>query len=111
MKNNTIKILSHNLEMIVDDPHEWSDNGLGRIDLRSMIIRLSDKTSPEIQKSTLIHEITHFIFDINGIEDVSESVVNAIALGFFSFIRDNPEIIKQLQYKETMKEGIDGADT
>lgn len=96
----TIKLLSHDISIIVESPVAWGhDTSMGRADIKTQTIRISDRLSDGIALNTLIHEILHLIANLNDIE-LSETQVGVIATGLFTLIQDNPELIKITSLKE-----------
>lgn len=96
-----IKLLSHDVVMKVNDPTTWDVNGMGRCSLALLEIQISKHMPPHAQGSTLIHEIIHMIADMHSIE-LSEHQVDSLALGLFSFIRENPKLLTKLTKGERL---------
>jgi hypothetical protein len=95
MNNQTLALLNHKIELIVSASSPWVANGMGRCDTSKSQIHIKEGMPSDVQGSIFIHELVHYIADMNGI-DLSEQTVNNLALGFFSFLKSNPEFIKEL---------------
>lgn len=89
-----IKILSHEVKLIKNSPGNWLQGGLGRAYIKDGEILLNIDQSEDSLKSTLIHEITHYISDLLSLE-LSEQQVDGIAMGMFTVLKDNPKLIKE----------------
>ena len=95
MKDNVIRILSHDINIEFSNPDLWSDGGLGRACLKASKISLNDNLSTDLTLSTLLHECIHIISNMMDLE-LSESQVSGVGNGIFTIIKDNHEYIKEL---------------
>jgi hypothetical protein len=90
-------LYSHNFEIVETDPQAWSPGGMGRASQMTGQVHIRTGMPSDVKDITLLHEVIHLIFDMNGIElKDSEVTVSVIANGMFSFLRSNPEIAKRL---------------
>lgn len=94
-----IKIISHEVELIKNSPGNWSQGGLGRADIKEGQILLNIEQSEDSLRSTLIHEVTHYISDLLSLE-LSEQQVDGVAMGMFTFLKDNPDFIVREFYSK-----------
>lgn len=94
----TIKILSHKVKVIKNSPGNWSQGGLGRAYIKDGQILLNADQAEDTLKSTLVHEIVHYVADLLSLE-LSEQQVDGIAMGMFTVLKDNPDITKESFYK------------
>ena len=90
---------------------EEDKNVYGAINQFQQIIYISSDSTMQCKKATLLHELVHAIFLMNGSmyvgdskEDIdeqmnvaSELLVDRTANGMFEIIRRNPEVMKWLQ--------------
>ena len=75
----------------------------GRIFQGLRLIKISKKCSYQTMLQTLQHEGTHGIVWEYGIDD-AEELVEPISNGFFAFIIDNPELVREiLRHAEKIK--------
>ncbi len=93
----TIKILSHEVKLIKNSPGNWADGALGRAYIKDGEILLNLDQSEDSMRSTFVHEVTHYIADLLSIE-MSEQQVDGIAMGMFTFLKDNKEIVLEEFY-------------
>lgn len=87
-----------------------SSNVFGAINQFDQVIYIASDTTPQCQKATMLHELIHAIFLMNGSmnvgatsEDVqeqmnvsSELLVDRTANGIFEIMRRNPELMRWL---------------
>lgn len=76
-------------------------NCLGRCDLRELRIRVRTDMPQPMQAEILVHEIMHAIWSHAYIDDVpkkEETIVSMLAMGFAQVLRDNPHVVKFIQY-------------
>ena len=92
---STFKLLSHNITLKINDPSTWAESGMGRCYLPKLEILINKEMSPDIQGSTLIHELMHMIADMHSIE-INEQQIDALTLGIYSFIKENPKMIDNI---------------
>lgn len=91
----SIRLLCHDVKVAVESPKMWSVGGLGRTSLKLMEIALCDEMPADIKHSVLLHEIIHLIADMHSME-ITEQQIDAISIGFFSLLRDNHELIRDI---------------
>lgn len=73
---------------------------LGEIDFDRLEIKICEGLADQKEAETLLHEILHGILDATASQetkDGEEALVNRLASGLTSVIRDNPELIDFLQ--------------
>ena len=104
-----ITICGHDFELsyddIVEDNHE-----LGMSSLRRGTVLLRSDLPPDIEHSTLLHEIVHQICDLHSITlPNEETTIDVIAMGILNFIRHNDTLINSLRMRVSLKTfiGID----
>ena len=90
-----IKLLSHSITLKINDPSTWAESGMGRCHLPKLEILINNSMPPDIQGSTLIHELIHMIADMNSVK-ITEQQVDTISLGVYSFIKENPKMIDSI---------------
>lgn len=79
--------------------HMRDDNGTelyGQINYLEQTITLSNASSLEQKKATLIHELIHGIDEMYSI-GLKEKQVEKLGNGIFMLIRDNPEMFREEQ--------------
>lgn len=77
--------------------HMRDDNGAelyGQINYLEQTITLSNASSLEQKKATLIHEIVHGIDELYGI-GLKEKQVEKLGNALYVLIRDNPEMFRE----------------
>lgn len=99
----TIKILDHLIDVYIEDPKHWTHNRMGTADTKSATIRIREDMAIDIQCSTFLHELIHIICDFNSIE-LSEQVLDAMALGIFSFMKNNNNFLENFTQKRENNE-------
>lgn len=87
---------------LVEDLHEVDEQGTkhtyyGSQHFITAAIKIMAEMNPRIEASTFLHEITHGILENSGYHTQDESLVDAIAYGFYDLIRQNPDLILYLQ--------------
>lgn len=61
-------------------------------------IQVSPGQLPQTYYTTVLHEVLHTIgTDFSISELAKESVVGPLSMALFSFIRDNPDLVKRIQ--------------
>ncbi len=103
-----IRLLCHDVKVVVEDPKMWSVAGLGRTSLKLMEIALNEDMPNDIRHSVLLHEITHLIADMNSVE-LTEPQIDAISIGFFSLLQDNHELIRDIAGMPHPQQSMGGA--
>jgi len=103
MEKDVVKLLEQELELSVDAKTAWTGNYMGHSSTEQGYIRIKAGMTKDATASTLLHEVVHMIFDICGVkESGDEHLVNNLALGIMSFIRNNKQVIE----KYIMTEGV-----
>lgn len=76
----------------------------GQICYPSLEIELDAGSQPQRQYAILLHEIVHGILNhsklnktLNEKEELLEDVVEIVAHGMLGVIRDNPELVREIQ--------------
>jgi hypothetical protein len=72
---------------------------LGEIDFEKLEIKICAGLPDQKETETILHEIFHGILEATGSEDIKdgeEALVNRLASGMNSVLRDNPELFKFL---------------
>lgn len=81
------------------------DHLIGHTELKDLTIFIAYDIAPQVQRDTLIHELLHACFAIQGFppmkdmdekEDQEEWVVKNLTSVLHAVIRDNPELIAYL---------------
>jgi hypothetical protein len=90
-----IKLLSNRVNVKICSPDSWAVDGMGRCDIRKLQILVSNDMPKDIVDTVFIHELVHMISDLNGIE-FPEHCTDALALGFVSFLKNNPQIVANI---------------
>ena len=105
MIQTTITILGHTYHISECDPGMWCSNGMGRSDVRRGTIELNIAMTDDVKRSTLIHEVIHQLADILDISSIreSESNISALAAGFYTILKDNPELVSWLIKRDVME--------
>jgi len=94
-KEYTLKLLSHEIQVVIEDPGDWAEGSMGRANLMQQKVHINSSMPKDARDSTLIHELVHLISDMNSLE-LTEIHVDVISTGFFSFLRDNSELVYSL---------------
>lgn len=68
----------------------------GRADHRAREIRVTLSAHKEAQKSIMLHEIIHCIFDQASLSQDNEVLTDVLANGLLNIIRGNKDLIKWL---------------
>ena len=92
-----IKLLEHKFNLCIEDPGLWVEDELGKCSLKNGKILLNKNLPKDVLSSTLLHEVTHMIADLNSI-DLDEQVVDNLSLGYLSFIKNNRKLIEEMIY-------------
>lgn len=80
------------------------DEDCGNYDAGRAEIHISNQLAPDVERITLIHELTHDVLFRTGVEngmekDDRERICDGIAVGFYELIRSNPSLIEYLTSK------------
>lgn len=101
-----LNILEHQITVLFQDQTFWNTGSMGRASLKDSKIGINPTMTPEVQASTLLHEIIHIIADALSLE-VKEPVIDGIAMGLFQVLRRNPELVPfLLGAKEIERQGV-----
>lgn len=87
----SVKVASHNLRVRFMESILWGDR-VGTLRSAEQSILVSADAQDQAQKSTVMHELVHFIGDVYGL-DLSEQTEATLASAFFSLIRENDELV------------------
>lgn len=78
--------------------------GFSTLEASLIGIRTTQPTSHTYQADTLLHELLHMAFRVSGFEFVDsateEQVVLAASTNLLHALRENPDLVKFLTYKE-----------
>lgn len=67
----------------------------GEFEHDPLTIRISSGLTPDDEKETLIHEITHAV-ELQMNLDLPEDAVRQLSIGLFAVLRDNPKLAAYL---------------
>ncbi len=102
MKSTKIKLLEHNIDVNFESPGTWAGNGLGRCSFSDCVIKVNGDMPHDGQCSIFLHELTHMIADMQGVE-LSEQSIDGMSLGFLSFIKNNQQFITEQMIVDTVE--------
>lgn len=91
-----IKLFSQKFKLHKCLSNKKDDKFMGKFDEFNGHFLLNDKLDNEQKVITLLHEVVHAIDDMNALSIEDETKISVLANGFLSFIRENPEIIKEI---------------
>jgi len=91
----SVRVFSHDFKVIVGSPGGWSETSMGNSSVLEQKIQLNAAMPHDVRCSTLLHELVHAISDLMS-AGLSEAQVDAVAVGMFTIIKDNPELIAEL---------------
>lgn len=91
-------ILSHSGEVVFVDPKNIEDK-CGQCHQDELIVRIKEGMADDIAGTTLIHELIHVIEFLTHIE-LKEREIDCLALGLYSFLKENPHLVEWLLLKE-----------
>ena len=92
---NKLNLLDCKIDLVYEDAEHWSQGSLGRCNMKRSSIHLSSQMADDMSNMTLLHELIHMIADMNSI-DLSEQSVDGLAIGMMSFLKGNPEMVKNI---------------
>ncbi len=95
MKDFTLNILEHRIDVTNEPSSNWGNDYLGRAAIAKGTIQLLDSIPTDVQHHTFLHEMIHIIERIGQLT-LEETEVDALALGFLSFLRNNPEQVVEI---------------
>jgi hypothetical protein len=89
-------ILGQSIAVTETDPEDWAENGMGRCSQIKARITLRKDMPDDARLSTLLHEVTHLIADMNGLDKLAsdEIQVSVIANNWLAFLRQNPAVMQ-----------------
>ena len=95
----TVRVLSRTYEIGHKNKHQKDSRALAYVHLREQYIFINQSMTKEEQLSSLLHEVLHIIHSITGFDHISgpkdeESLVRLFEPGLFSFMQDNPKILR-----------------
>lgn len=90
-----IKILDHEIDVIIDGTKPWSSDDMGMCNIKDGTIHVRKNMPKDIVFSVFVHELVHMIAEFNSIE-LTEQTVDGLALGLQSFIKNNQEFIQDI---------------
>ena len=96
-----MKILEAEISVNFSNPGLWSDNILGRCSEEEGIV-VKEGMLPDTTRSVFVHEVIHIIMKRLGTDklikdDSPETLIDNLATGMVSFIKNNPEYIHWIQ--------------
>lgn len=94
-KISKIKLFSQVFELRKFIPSKDNPKAMGRFSEYEGRFLINEKLKDPQKAITIIHEVTHAIADINNI-NLSETKITIIANGFYSLIKENPDLIKEI---------------
>lgn len=92
-----LRICGQDVRVDFCNPGHWN-NGMGRASIKDGVITINSTMREDIQHSTLIHEILHFIADTNGLMECKmneEHTISVVACALHACMRDN-HIFKEM---------------
>ncbi len=92
----TIKLLDHEIKVKLEDPGNWDRNNMGHSDIGAGTITIDNTMPTDTIQSTLIHELIHIIAGLNSIS-LTEQSVDGLAIGIYSFIKNNPDWMEHIK--------------
>ena len=94
----TMRLCGHDVPVNFTDPGNCSNQGMGRSNSLRGEIELSVKLTDVTRAATFLHEMIHLILDFHGLHEISckENVINALACGLLAWMKDNPELVKNI---------------
>jgi predicted metal-dependent peptidase len=98
MKHKSLKLYGHQVDIVEVPPNIFSQNNLGQTNIKDNRLHLNASLPESMKHSTLLHEVIHLVLDHNGHQNVSrdETVVCALEVGLFTFLRDNPGLVAEM---------------
>lgn len=100
----TVRIGAIDYSVFLSESIAQKNDLAGQICYPSLEIELDAGAQPQRQYVILLHEIVHGIFThsklddtLNEKEKLLEDVVEIVAHGMLGVIRDNPELVKEIQ--------------
>ena len=92
-----IKVLDHELDFKFIASNEISDEGkMGQCNIQEATILVKKDMDKNVISTTFYHELVHFISITNGYTP-SEEFVDAMAIGFHSFTKNNKAFIDKMR--------------
>lgn len=90
-----LKIQSHAVNLVFDNPSSWAQGGIGRCDTLKQEITINNAMPEDTSNAAVLHEVTHYISCLFNLE-LSESQVSILAIAWFDFIKSNPKFITEI---------------
>jgi hypothetical protein len=94
-EEQTVKVLSQNVSIVECDAAGWDTGSNGQWQGDHNDIKIKNHLAKPVGDLTRCHELTHAIEEFSGIV-LTEEQVQAIGLGWYTIIMDNPEFIEYL---------------
>ena len=91
-----LTLLSNYISLESCDAKGWDTGSVGQWDDSNNSIKIKNSVSPEVAKLTACHEVGHAIESFTGIS-LTEEQIQALGLGWYSFIKENKTFVKWLQ--------------
>jgi len=95
-----INLLNHVIDVEQSDPGLWSERSYGRALLIEGKILINKVATPSVYKHTLIHELIHMIYDINGVDHPDERDIDMLAIGIVDLIANNDNLVDLVMHDE-----------
>ena len=96
MLPNSIEILEHIIKVDgTPDATGSTDELFGSVRIAKQQMYINVSNGPDVQAQTILHECVHTICALTGI-DMDEHMVDLMALGVLSLIRQNPTLMATL---------------
>lgn len=99
MKDFTLNILELRIDVTNEPEGAWGGAYLGMTNLGKGNIKLLNSMPVDIQHHTFLHEMVHIIEKVGQLE-LEETQVDALALGFLSFLRNNHDQVTEIMKGE-----------
>lgn len=91
-KKEQLRILDQKIDLIIGDNGGLPESILGNCNMATGSINVRKNLSQEMFSFVSIHEVLHFIADMNSIK-LNEQAIDGLALGINSFIRNNEDFV------------------
>jgi len=91
-----LTVLSNEVEVVENTASGWDTGSCGQFTEEDLKVRIKKGINKQVKNLTILHEMQHaadFLLSLG----LSEKQVQQIALFWFSFIRENPDFIKDIQ--------------
>lgn len=94
MKDTTLSILDHEISLKNEDTQDWVPDMMGVTNVLASKILIRSDLPTDVKRSTTIHEVIHWIANMNSIE-LDEQDVDGLAMGINSLITNNLDWINE----------------